>query len=160
MAAQKTSPQGVKILTENRRALHRYQIEERLEVGVALVGSEVKSARAGKIELGDAYAIVTNGQLTLVNAYIAPWPFATMVKHEERRQRRLLAHRAEIDRLEGKITQRGFTLVALKAYLKDGKIKIELGLGKGKETADRREEIKKRDMDREARAAMARRRER
>lgn len=159
MAAQKTSPQGVKILTENRRALHRYQIEERLEVGVALVGSEVKSARAGKIELGDAYAIVTSGQLTLVNAYIAPWPFATMVKHEERRQRRLLAHRAEIDRLEGKITQRGFTLVALKAYLKDGKIKIELGLGKGKETADRREEIKKRDMDREARAAMARRRE-
>lgn len=159
MAAPKTSPQGVKILTENRRALHRYQIEERLEVGIALVGSEVKSARAGKIELGDAYAIVTNGQLTLVNAYIAPWPFATMVKHEERRQRRLLAHRAEIDRLEGKITQRGFTLVALKAYLKDGMIKIELGLGKGKETADRREEIKKRDMDREARAAMARRRE-
>lgn len=159
MAAQKPSPQGVKVLTENRRALHRYTIEERLEVGIALVGSEVKSARAGKIELGDAYALVQNGQLTLVNCYIAPWPFATMVKHEERRQRRLLAHRAEIDRLEGKITQRGFTLVALKAYLKDGKIKIELGLGKGKETADRREEIKKRDMDREARAAMSRRRE-
>lgn len=160
MAVQKPSPQGVKILTENRRALHRYAIEERLEVGVSLLGSEVKSARAGKIELGDAYAIVHNGQLLLLNAYIAPWPFATMVKHEERRQRRLLAHRAEIDRLEGKITQRGFTLVALKAYLKDGKIKIELGLGKGKETADRREEIKTRELDREARAAMARRRER
>lgn len=160
MSAQRPAPQGFKVLTENRRALHRYVVEERLEVGVALVGSEVKSARASKIELGDAYAVVQGGQLTLVNSYIAPWPFATMVRHEERRARRLLAHREQIDRLEGKITQRGFTLVALRAYLKDGRIKIELGLAKGRESADRREDIKKRDMDREARAAMARRRER
>jgi SsrA-binding protein len=156
MAPQRPAPSGFKLLTENRRALHRYTIEERLEVGVALMGSEVKSARANKIELGDAYGVVQGGQLTLLNAYIAPWPFAHMVKHEERRARRLLAHREEIDRLEGKITQRGFTLVALRAYLSAGKIKIELGLGKGKENADRREEIKRRESDREARAAIAR----
>jgi SsrA-binding protein len=160
MAHPKPTPQGYKLLTENRRALHRYEIDERLEVGISLVGSEVKSARANKIELGDAYAVVQGGQLTLLNAFIAPWPFATMVKHEERRARRLLAHRVEIDRMEGKITQRGFTLVALKAYLKDGKIKIELGLGKGRENADRREDIKRREMDREARAAIAHRRDR
>lgn len=156
MAAKKPDPPGYKLLTENRRALHRYVIDERIEVGVVLVGSEVKSARANKIELGDAYAVVLGSQLTLVNAYIAPWKFATMVRHEERRPRRLLAHRAEIDRLEGKITQRGYTLVALRAYLSNGKIKIELGLGRGKENADRRQEIKERDMNREARAAMTR----
>lgn len=156
MSRQRPEPPGYKLLTENRRALHRYTVDERLEVGVALVGSEVKSARANKIELGDAYAVVLHGQLTLVNAYIAPWPFATMVKHEERRARRLLAHRAEIDRLEGKITQRGYTLVALKAYLSNGKIKVELGLGRGKENADRREEIKRKDQEREARAAITR----
>lgn len=159
MPAQHPASSAVKVLTENRRATHRYEIEERIEVGVALVGSEVKSARAGKIEIGDAYAVVQNGQLVLLNAYIAPWPFATMVRHEERRPRVLLAHRSEIDRLEGKTTQRGFTLVALKAYLKGGKVKFELGLAKGRESADRREDIKKREMDREARAAMTRRRE-
>lgn len=156
MAPQKPAPPGFKLLTENRRALHKFEIEERIEVGIVLVGSEVKSARANKIELGDAYAVVQGSQLTLLNAYIAPWKFATMVKHEERRARRLLAHRGEIDRLEGKITQRGFTLVALRAYLSNGKIKIELGLGRGKENADRRLEIKQRELDLEARAAMTR----
>ncbi len=148
---------GVKIISENRRALARYTVDERIEVGVVLMGSEVKSLRAGKMELGDAYAIVQNGQLMLLNAYIPPYPFATMVKHEEKRTRRLLAHRAEIDRIEGKISQRGYTLVALKAYFKDGRVKIELGLARGKDTVDRREEIKKREGEREARAAMVRR---
>jgi SsrA-binding protein len=152
----KKPAEGTKIIAENRRALARYTIDERVEVGVVLVGSEVKSLRAGRMELGDAYAIVQNGQLVLLNAYIAPYAFATMIKHEEKRTRRLLAHRAEIDRLEGKITQRGYTLVATKAYFKDGRVKIELGLARGKENADRREEIKKREGDREARAAMTR----
>ena len=105
--------EGVKLISENRRALMRYTIDERVEVGVVLVGSEVKSLRDGKMELGDAYAMVHGGNLVLLNAYIPPYAFATMIKHEEKRSRRLLAHRAEIDRLEGKIKQRGYTLVAL-----------------------------------------------
>ncbi len=156
MAAQKPE-EGVKMISENRRALMRYTIDERIEVGVVLVGSEVKSLRDGKMELNDAYGVVQSGQLTLINAYIPPYPFATMIKHEEKRSRRLLAHRAEIDRIEGKITQRGYTLVALKAYFKDGRVKIELGLARGKEDVDRRQEIKKREGEREARAAMTRR---
>jgi SsrA-binding protein len=149
--------EGVKLISENRRALMRYTIDERIEVGVVLVGSEVKSLRDGKMELGDAYAMVHGGNLVLLNAYIPPYAFATMIKHEEKRSRRLLAHRAEIDRLEGKIKQRGYTLVALSAYFKDGKVKVELGLARGKDTNDRREEIKKREGDREARAAIVRR---
>lgn len=155
--AQTKPEESVKLISENRRAAMRYHIDERIEVGVALMGSEVKSLRGGKMELGDAYAVVNGGQLDLLNAYIPPYPFATMIRHEEKRTRRLLAHRAEIDRLEGKITQRGYTLVALRAYFKDGRVKIELGLARGKESADRREEIKKREQDREARAAMTRR---
>ena len=149
--------EGVKLISENRRALMRYTIDERIEVGVVLVGSEVKSLRDGKMELGDAYAMVHGGNLVLLNAYIPPYAFATMIKHEEKRSRRLLAHRAEIDRLEGKIKQRGYTLVALSAYFKDGKVKVELGLARGKDSNDRREEIKKREGDREARAAIVRR---
>lgn len=152
----KKPPEGVKLISENRRALARYTIDERIEVGVVLVGSEVKSLRDGKMELNDAYGFVQAGQLMLLNAYIPPYPFATMIKHEEKRTRKLLAHRHEIDRLEGKIRQRGYTLVALKAYFKDGRVKIELGLARGKDAVDRREEIKKREGDREARAAMTR----
>src|SRR5688572_1235651 len=102
MADKKPPPEGVTIISENRRVHMRYTIDERLEVGIALMGSEVKSLRSGKMELNDAYAHVQNGQLTLINAYIPPYPFATMVKHEEKRSRRLLAHRTEIDHLEGK----------------------------------------------------------
>jgi SsrA-binding protein len=148
--------EGIKLISENRRAVMRYHIDERIEVGVVLMGSEVKSLRDGKMELGDAYAIVQSGQLSLLNAYVPPYPFATMVKHEEKRSRRLLAHRTEIDRLDGKISQRGYTLVALSAYFKGGKVKVELGLARGKESADRRQEIKKREQDKEARAAMVR----
>jgi SsrA-binding protein len=151
------APEPFKIISENRRSALRYEVDERIEVGVVLVGSEVKTLRAGKIELGDAYAIVQGGQLVLLNAYIPPYRYATMVKHEEKRSRKLLAHRVEIDRLEGKIRQRGYTLIALKAYFKDGRVKIELGLAKGKDAADRRHEIKKREGDREARAAIVRR---
>jgi SsrA-binding protein len=148
--------EGVKIIAENRRAAIRYHIDERIEVGIVLLGSEVKSLRAGKMEIGDAYAVVQDGQLNLLNAYIPPYRYATMIRHEEKRTRRLLAHRAEIDRLDGKVSQRGYTLVALRAYFKDGKVKIELGLARGKELADRRQEIKKREQDREARAEMIR----
>ncbi len=155
MAPQKPDPK-IKTITENRRALYRYEVDERIEVGIVLMGSEVKSLRAGRCELGDAFAVVRNGQLELVNAYIAPYPFAHMVKHEEKRTRRLLAHRTEIDRLDGKTAQRGYTLVALKAYFSGGKVKIELGLARGKDGADKRQAIKEREGKREAQAAMVR----
>lgn len=159
MQAPTTRPDTIKVIAENRRALARYTVEERLEVGVELVGSEVKSLRAGKCELGDAFAIVQNGQLQLLNVYIAPYACATLVKHIEKRPRRLLARRVEIDRIDGRISQRGYTLIPLKAYFRGPWVKFELGLCKGKESADRREEIKKREGDREARAALSRRRE-
>lgn len=155
MAHPKADP-SIKIITENRRALFRYEIDERIEVGIVLAGSEVKSLRAGRCELGDAYAMVRDGQLELVNMYIAPYAFAHMVKHAEKGTRRLLAKRAEIDRLDGKTAQRGYTLVALKAYFSHGKVKIELGLARGRDGADKRQAIKEREGKREAEAAMTR----
>jgi SsrA-binding protein len=149
--------EGFKLISENRRATMRYEVDERIEVGIVLTGAEVKSLRAGKMELGDTYAMVLDGQLTLINAYIAPYKFATGARPEEKRARRLLAHRAEIDRIDGKISQRGYTLIALKAYFKGAKVKLELGLAHAKDGADRRQEIKRREGDREARAAIKRR---
>jgi SsrA-binding protein len=158
MASPKAAP-GQKLIAENRRAHVRYSFDERFEVGIVLQGSEVKSIRAGKIELGDAYAQVVRGELMLFNAFIAPYTFAKAFGHEPKRPRKLLAHREEIDRIDGRIRQKGYTLIPLKVYLKDGRVKLELGLGKGKATEDRREEIKQRESDREARAAMGRTRE-
>jgi SsrA-binding protein len=155
MAAAKL-PQGTKLLAENRRATMRYAFDEFIEVGVALVGAEVKSIRAGKIELNDAYAQVVDGQLVLLNAFVAPYSFARSYQPEPKRPRKLLAHRAEIDKLDGRIRQKGYTLIPLKVYLKEGRVKLELGLGKGKASEDRREEIKEREGNREARAAMGR----
>lgn len=151
-------PDGdIKIISENRRAAMRYTVDERFEVGVVLTGSEVKSLRSGKMELNDTYAMVLNGQLTLVNAYIPPYAFASVGRHEEKRERRLLAHRTEIDRIDGKVSQKGYTLIALRAYFKGGRVKVELGLAHAKNHADRRQEIKQREGDREARAAMKQR---
>jgi SsrA-binding protein len=154
---QATKPQGnIRVLTVNRRALVRYEISDRFEVGVVLVGPEAKSLRAGKMELADAYASVDAGELQLHNAYIAPYAHATLDRPQERRTRKLLARRAEIDRLEGKLSQRGYTLVPLQAYLKDGWVKLELGLGRGRDAVDRREALKARESERETRAALAR----
>jgi SsrA-binding protein len=147
---------NTRVRTVNRRALVRYEVSERFEVGVVLQGAEAKALRAGKMELADAYASIENGELRLHNAYIAPYAFAHIDRPEERRTRKLLAHRAEIDRLEGKLTQRGYTLVPLQAYLKDGWVKLELGLAKGRDTVDRREALKARETERETRAALAR----
>ncbi len=148
------------MIAENRRALMRYEVLERLEAGIVLAGSEVKSLRAGKIELLDAYALVKNGEMFLVNAYIAPYAFATIIRHVEKRERKLLVGRADIDRLEGSISLRGATVVPLRVYWKGSRVKIELGVVRARDGADRRESIKKREGDREARAAMSRPRER
>jgi SsrA-binding protein len=158
MAAKPTD--GIKLISENRRARARYAIDEVLEVGIELRGSEVKSIREGKLELSDAYAHVERGQLFLANAFIAPYANARAFGHEPKRERRLLAHKAEIERFDARIRQKGYTLVPLRAYFKEGRVKLELGLGKGKAFEDRREEIKERESDREARAAMSRSRKR
>jgi SsrA-binding protein len=157
-AVDKIDPAN-RLLAENRRARAKFSIDDTIEVGMVLMGSEVKSIRAGKIELGDAWAhIASDGTLQLLNAYVAPYKFAKAFGHEPKRVRPLLAHREEIDKLERKLDAKGYTLVPLRVYLKGGKVKLELGLAKGKDLADRREELKEREAEREARAAMSLRR--
>lgn len=139
-------------ICENRRARFNYEILEKFEAGVVLTGSEVKSLREGKANLSDSYAVPSRGELWLVNAHIAKYPPAGIFNHEEKRERKLLMQRREIDRLMGKIQEKGLTLVPLSLYFnKRGKVKVSLGLGKGKKARDKRETIKKRESDRELR---------
>jgi len=151
--------EGEAVVAENRRARSKYSFDESLEVGVVLTGSEVKAIRKHGLELGDAYAQVERGQLELLHAFVPMYSHASVYGHEPRRARRLLAHRAQIEKLDVRTHQRGFTLIPLRAYFKGGRLKIEIGVGKGKAAEDRREEIKTRESDREARAALARRRD-
>lgn len=151
--------EGHKVLARNREARARYEILETHEAGIALKGSEVKSIRKGAIQLRDAHARVTaGGQLVLVNCRVDPWPQASFDPPDPLRDRVLLMHRVEIRRLAGKIAEKGLALVPLSCYLADGHIKIELGLGKGRTFEDRREVIREREADQEARRAMSRRR--
>jgi len=136
-------------ITTNRKAYHDYHVLESLEVGIALKGSEIKSIREGRVNLGDAYARPENGELWLFNSHIASYDAASYNTHEPLRPRKLLLHRKEIDSLTGKVTQRNLTLVPLKLYIKHGSAKIELGLVKGKRVYDKREAIARRDAERE-----------
>ncbi len=152
----KAAAKGELPVCTNARALHNYEIEERLEAGMVLTGSEVKSMRGRKANLEGAYATVDEGNLVLHHMHVGPYEQAGVFGHEPRRSRRLLAHRQEIQRLLGKLAQRGFTLIPLRVYFKDGRAKVELGLGKGKKRGDDRETIR-RDLDlREAREATLR----
>ena len=145
-------------ITVNRKAYHDYHILERLEVGIVLKGSEIKSIRAGRINLGDAYAKPENGELWLYNCHIAAYNAASYNTHDPIRPRKLLLHRKEIDNLAGTATQRGLTLVPLKLYIKNGIAKVELGIAKGKKLYDKRETIARRDADREMDRALKLRR--
>lgn len=141
-----------KNISENRRARFNYEILEKIEAGVVLTGSEVKSLREGKGNLSDSYAVASRGELWLVNAHIAKYQPAGVFNHEEKRERKLLVKRHDIDRLGGKIQEKGLTLVPLSLYFnKEGRVKVLLGLGKGKKSQDKRETIKKRESDRELR---------
>jgi SsrA-binding protein len=138
----------------NRRARHEYSVEETLEAGIALTGTEIKSIRDGKVNLQDAYARIERGEAWLVGAHIAPWAGGNRYNHEPRRDRKLLLHRLEIDRLRGRTGAKGLTIVPLRLYINDrGRAKIELGLARGKQLHDRRKDIAerdaKRDMDRQ-----------
>ena len=133
-------------LALNRRARHDYTIEETVEAGLVLTGTEIKSLRAGKASLAEAYARVEKGEAWLVGAHIAPWPGASRGNHEPRRDRKLLLHRAQIAQLAGQTQAKGFTLVPLRIYVNArGHAKIELGVGRGKKLYDRRREIAARD---------------
>jgi SsrA-binding protein len=142
----------------NRRALHDYFISAKLECGVALVGSEVKSLRDGKAQLQDSYARIENGELYLHGAHIDPYEKAALAyNHDPRRPRKLLAHRREIKKLEGETSVKGTTLIPLAIYFKGGRAKVEIGVARGKQQHDKRDSIRKKEMDRELRRAMSRR---
>ena len=147
---------GEKLIAENRKARHDYHISDPFEAGIMLQGTEVKSLRAGRVTLADSYAMVMHGELWLMNCDIQVYSHGNLHNHEPKRRRKLLAHRNEIDKLEGKVHEKGFTIVPLKLYWKNGKAKVLLGLGKGKKEFDRREDIKAREDRREADRALRR----
>lgn len=155
-----TSPsEAVKEIARNRQAFHLYDILDRWEAGIVLLGPEVKSVREGKIQLKDAYASIEGGQLWLFQCHVSPYKFHTheaLTPLDPLRRRKLLMHRKEIDKLKGRVEEKGLTLVPLRVYLKRGKVKVELGLGKGRKLYDKREAIKKRDMQREEAQARGR----
>ncbi|MBI1814898.1 MAG: SsrA-binding protein SmpB [Deltaproteobacteria bacterium] len=150
---------GVKIITINRRARHDYFIEETIEAGLVLTGSEVKSLRAGKAQLKDSHARIERGEAWLANAHISEYNPAAQFGHEPVRKRKLLLHAREIDRLTGKVKEKGLTLIPLRMYFKNGRAKVELGVARGKKQYDKRETIKERETNREVDRAMRRRRD-
>lgn len=159
-APGKAGDEGVKVVATNRRARFDYHIEDTWEAGLALQGSEVKSLRAGNVNLSDAYALARGEELFLVNCRIGEYKQAAHFGHAPLRDRKLLMSRAEIDRIRGKVEQRGYTLVPLRLYFKQGWAKVELGLAKGRAHEDRRGAIAERESKREMDRAMARSRRR
>ena len=147
-----------KVLARNRKARHDYTIDETVEAGVVLAGSEVKSIRDGKVNLVDAFADISNGEAWLHQMDVGVYVFAHARNHEPRRKRKLLLHRREIDRLVGKIREKGFTLVPLSLYEKQGRVKVELAMVHGKQQHDRRDDVRKREAQREIDRAMSSRR--
>ena len=143
-------------ITVNRRARHDYHIDETIEAGLVLSGSEVKSLRAGKAQLKDSHARIKNGEMWLVNAHISEYLPSAQFGHEPTRSRKLLLHKREIERLTGKIKERGLTLIPLRMYFKHGRAKVELGLARGKKLYDKRESIKERETRREMERAARR----
>jgi SsrA-binding protein len=150
--------EGTKLIAENRRARHDYAFLERVEAGVVLTGTEVKSARDGHVQLGQAYADIRNGEAWLVGASIAEYAQAGSFGHTPDRDRKLLLHRSEIDSLYGKVREKGLTLVPTRMYFKDGKVKVELALARGRERFDKRRVIADRDAQRQMERALKRRR--
>lgn len=147
--AKKKKKDGPGVIASNRKARHDYNILDTYEAGVVLVGTEIKSLRDGKASLVEAFATIDDGEVWLRNLHIPEYSMGSWTNHSPRRTRKLLLHRREIDTLEGKVRDGNRTLVPLKLYLKDGRVKVELGLAQGKQDYDRRQDIKKRTEDRE-----------
>ncbi len=151
MAAAKSGrTEGVKVVARNRKAGRDFHIEDRYEAGLVLTGTEIKSIRAGQVNLNDGYVQVRDGELWLVNVHIAPYdPAGRRTGHAPRRPRKLLLHRRQISRLISRVQERGYTIVPLSLYLKDGWAKVEIGLARGKRKYDKRQAIAKRDAERD-----------
>ena len=145
-----------KTIATNRKARYDYFIDETYEAGVVLTGTEIKSARAGRVNLRDSYVQIKNGELWLIDTHIAPYKQAGRSSHEPKRPRKLLMHRREINRLQGKVQEKGYTIVPLRFYLKNNKwAKVEIALARGKRLYDKRQAIRKRDAQREMERALA-----
>lgn len=140
---------GEKHITENRRARHDYHVLQRFEAGIELRGTEVKSLRMGNIQLKDSYVDVLKGEVYLVGAYISPYDKGNYFNHDPERQRRLLMHKREIIRLGVQVAEKGLTLIPMRLYFKNGRVKVEVGLCKGKHTVDKRDSIREREVSRE-----------
>jgi SsrA-binding protein len=147
-----------KLVAKNKKAFHDYFIIEKLEAGIVLNGTEVKAIREGRLNLKDSYAYIKDGEAFLLNCHISPYSHGNRQNHDPTRTRKLLLHRKEIRKLIGKTREKGLTLVPLRVYLRRGRVKVELGLARGKRLYDKRETKRLKEMDREARAAMKARR--
>ena len=143
-----------KLIADNRKARHEYQLLERVEAGLVLTGTEVKSLRAGRATLGQAYADVRDGEAWLVGLHVPEYGQGNRANHEPTRSRKLLLHRREIDRLYGQVREKGLTLVPTRLYFKDGRVKTELALGKGKDLRDKRRDVSERDAKRDIERAL------
>lgn len=155
MAAEKTERQKAqRVIADNRKAFHDYTVLETFEAGVALLGTEVKSIREGRVNLRDSYARIDRGEVWLLNLHVGAYSHTGYAGHEDRRQRKLLLHAHEIRKLTGRVAEKGLTLVPLQMYFKNGRVKVALGLVKGKQAHDKRETIRRREIDRETRAAV------
>lgn len=146
---------GFKVLATNRKASHDYFIDEKIEAGIELRGAEVKSIRAGHFSLNEGYALVENGQVMLYGLHVQPYAHSRLADQDPDRPKQLLLHQNEITRLIGQTALKGHTLLPLKVYLTHGLVKVELGLGRGKQAVDKRETLRQKDADREARRAMS-----
>jgi SsrA-binding protein len=149
-------PSGIKLVAQNKKAYHDYFIEETLEAGIALTGTEVKSIRAGRVNLRDSYATVEKGELFLVGTHISPYEQGNIYNHDPLRTRKLLVHGRELRRLYGKVQVAGYTLVPTKLYFKDGRAKVEIGLAKGKALYDKRQTLAKKEAERDMERAFRR----
>jgi len=144
----------MKVVCQNRKAYHDYHIDETVESGIALLGTEVKSLREGKANLKDSYVIIKGGEVFLLNCHISPYSHGNIMNHDPLRTRKLLLHKKEISRLAGKVVAKGYTLIPLKMYFKDSFAKVEIGLAKGKKLFEKRDTIKEREARREIERAM------
>jgi SsrA-binding protein len=158
MAAKRQDEDGIQPICRNKRAFHEYTISDRLECGIVLVGTEVKSLREGSGSLDDAYARIDGGEVWLVGSDIPEYTMGNRMNHKPKRPRKLLLHRREIGKFAGKASERGFTLVPLRMYFKNGRAKVELGVARGKQSRDKRQDLKKADAQRDIRRAMSERR--
>jgi len=148
---------AIKTVSTNRKAYHNYHIQDGLEAGIALTGTEIKSVRQGRVNLGDAYVRPEAGELWLLNAHIARYEAGSYLSHEPRRPRKLLLHRREINSLTSQVAERGFTLIPVRLYIKDSIAKVEVALGKGKKLYDKRDSIIRREAEREMGRAIKKR---